>query len=125
LEVPNRICEEDSEAKNLKYIEELAVMYEAYIKSATVDVNKIGDYKKRKKWEDKKTSRNNRNLEFGKEELAESTTTKRMTCHTCGRGNHEFMECRYKDLSCNICKAKGHLSKVFKKKSNNFKYQLC
>jgi len=69
---------------------DLALKYQASIKSATVDVNKIGVYKKSKKWEDKNTSRNNRNFNFGKEESAESrrlsTTTK---CHACGRDNHK------------------------------------
>jgi len=59
---------------------ELTLKYKASIKSASVDVNKIGVYRKSKTWEDKKTSRNNRNLEFGREESAgsrrPSTTTK-------------------------------------------------
>ena len=32
--------------------------------------------------------------------------------YCCGRSNHTFDECRFKDATCRACKKKGHLASV-------------
>ncbi|XP_050524610.1 uncharacterized protein K02A2.6-like [Daktulosphaira vitifoliae] len=41
---------------------------------------------------------------------------KKGLCSCCGRNNHTFSQCRYKEYSCNICKKVGHLSYVCRNK---------
>ena len=42
----------------------------------------------------------------------------RDVCYRCGSQDHKASVCRFKDVSCNFCKTKGHLQKVCRKKAN-------
>ncbi|XP_049542458.1 uncharacterized protein LOC125955367 [Anopheles darlingi] len=35
-----------------------------------------------------------------------------LKCFSCGKGDHDFRKCQYKNYVCKFCKKKGHLGKV-------------
>lgn len=41
-------------------------------------------------------------------------------CNSCGRGNHNFSECKYKKFKCRQCLEIGHLAKVCKNNKNSY-----
>lgn len=40
-------------------------------------------------------------------------------CFACGKSNHEFNKCKYRQYVCKICSIKGHLAVMCKKKIKN------
>lgn len=41
-------------------------------------------------------------------------------CYACGKGDHDFKSCVYKQYKCKQCKQVGHLAKVCKSKKANY-----
>lgn len=128
--VLDRLCEEDPETKTLKTMVELALKYESTFVNSIRDINVVNTYKGQnyKHNVDKRTSKDNKNM--GNERATTTTTragkqepstTNKAACFACGRSNHKFSECRYKEFNCNLCKTKGHLAKVCKSRKSNYK----
>lgn len=93
------------------------------------DVNVVNTYKGKKYRhnEDKKAPKNYKNLGNERRTVTAGAgkqgppTTSKATCFACGKSNHQFKECRYKEFVCNLCKTKGHLAKVCKSRKSNYK----
>jgi len=114
--VLDRLCEENPEVKTLKDVVELALKYETTTKSASVsttDVNKLdarygkGQHYNKNMWNNKKefNVKDNKkgNININKEKKLKSN------CYACGRDNHRFAECKYKEYICKMCNVKRHL----------------
>uniref|UniRef100_A0A1B6L0V9 RNA-directed DNA polymerase n=1 Tax=Graphocephala atropunctata TaxID=36148 RepID=A0A1B6L0V9_9HEMI len=43
-------------------------------------------------------------------------------CTCCGEVNHGWVNCKYKNYSCNVCKKKGHLAKICRKKNVSYNF---
>lgn len=93
----DRLCEE-GENKKLEELVEIALQKEATNKAGQLAVvNKIEH--KIKKIEKKS---------------GDVQQTAQLKCRTCGKGSHNFANCRYKQYICKVCKKKGHLATVCK-----------
>jgi len=119
--VLDRLCEEVPETKSLKTMVELALKYESTIVNSVRDINVVNTYKGKnyRHYVEKRAPKNYKNMGNEKETTATTgagklgpSTTNKAACFACGKSNHKFSECRYKELNCNVCKTKGHLAKV-------------
>lgn len=72
--------------------------------------------KKTNRWSGQFNAKQNQGRKYhqSKEKDETQKTSKKCTC--CGRSNHTFFQCKYKEYSCNICKHVGHLAYNCKKK---------
>ena len=41
-----------------------------------------------------------------------------LKCFHCGKSNHDFKKCKFKDFKCNKCNRKGHIARACKSKVN-------
>lgn len=98
--VLDRLCEED-ESRSLQELLTLALKKESSLQtssSADCDVYKV--------------------QLRGKQKLNKEEKNTQLKCFVCGRGDHSFKYCKFKQYSCNICKKTGHLQAVCKYKNN-------
>lgn len=113
--VLDRMCEEVI-TKSLNDFLELAIQKETSIAEREVDINRLqkGGNKGESFSKRKDGSKKNSCQE-------ENTTQKKMVCNVCGKGNHNFKRCKYKNYKCSNCGEKGHLLAVCVKssKANN------
>lgn len=57
-----------------------------------------------------------KNVTFSKKPASNLSIGK---CNACGRGNHDFKKCKYRQFKCRRCKLKGHLEAVKTRSSKN------
>ena len=62
-----------------------------------------------------RNDRNRNNTKGASNSAKKQNKGNKVPCTCCGRDNHEFKDCRYKDYECRICKRKGHLIAVCRK----------
>jgi len=115
--VLDRFCEENPEFKTLKNIVELALKYETTTKCATVattDVTKLDAWYREGQQYNKKMWKNQKEFNVKENQKGSSYTNKekkfKSNCYVCGRDNHRFAECKYKEYICKNCNVKGHLA---------------
>lgn len=72
-----------------------------------------GNYAHRQNYQKKKTK-----IHITPNPSSNLTATSKQTCNICGAMHRG--ECKYKDYNCNVCKRRGHLSRVCPKKEFNF-----
>ena len=53
-----------------------------------------------------------------------ASTPSKITCFACGKPDHNFSQCKFKKLRCNICNSVGHIAGVCKKKNQLSKVKI-
>lgn len=108
----DRVCEED-ETQQLADLVELALKREESIKATTR--NEADTYRLEQKKSVVKPVRN-----FQVKQSAGVQRSGELKCNRCGKGNHVFAKCKYKNYSCKNCKKVGHLATVCTASKNNY-----
>jgi len=102
--VLDRLCEEVPEEKTLKNIVELALKYETTTKNATAEFHKLnvegwkGKQSKGLQFNNKKAGKNQKGSSFKEK----SNTYNEAACYVCGKTNHKFADCKYKEYICRL-----------------------
>ncbi|CAH1736811.1 unnamed protein product, partial [Aphis gossypii] len=118
--IKDQLCEEDLD-KELNEIVELALKKEATIKTThiTADIHKIE--KKFKRTSNFKTKGGGgqggtmQNSQAGtSKKSSQGKTDSNLACFHCGKKNHDFSKCKYKNYKCKKCSKIGHLAIICK-----------
>lgn len=61
-----------------------------------------------------------RKVDQANQKQSENSNTQKTEykCYRCGKGNHKPSECRFRNLSCNVCHKKGHIEAACRSKSS-------
>lgn len=99
----DRICEE-----------EITVSYEQILKIALSKELIEKDESSIHKISNFKTKKSNQKKQSG---VSSNENSNKTVCFACGKPDHNFSQCKFKKLRCNICNLVGHISNVCKKKN--------
>lgn len=105
----DRLCEEDH-GRGLNELVDIAIKKEAALNESRrgnfhVDLNKL------------KVSDNQRTDSRASKAYTRNVESK---CYHCGKGNHNFSQCKYKTYKCKKCQTVGHLASICKGKKTKF-----
>lgn len=108
--VLDRLCEEE-DGKSLSDLVDLAMKKEASMKESgrldsSVEINKIKEVEVKPK----------KAVMWKPSQKGTGDVGTNLTCYHCGKSNHNFAKCKYKNFKCKRCNLVGHLACVCKKK---------
>lgn len=105
----DKACELGAKETLTKYFE-VALKKETSVNLQFEEVHKINKFRGTNPYAQKTTcSQNN-----GNKKKASETE---MVCYACGKGAHDFKNCKYREYVCKKCNKKGHLAIMCKEKT--------
>lgn len=99
--VLDRLCEE-TEAASLDNLVMIAISKEGTLQQSEVQINHLQKQQINVHKEKRKTGESSKKNE--KQDI-----NKKGLCYACGKGNHNFIKCKFKSYVCKGCNTKGHI----------------